>query len=59
MVNAVLFMIIFLWLITLTVRQADFNRWLKTMKDERSRVLAFIDEAKASWSKDYRQEKDQ
>ncbi len=59
MVNAVLFMIIFLWLIALSVRQADVSHWLKTWQEERDKVLDFIDEAKAGWSKDHRQEKEQ
>ena len=52
MINAILFAVAFLWLIALSVQQSHVSHWFKTLQDERSRVLAFIDEAKASLSKD-------
>ena len=59
MVNTILFTIAFLWLFALTAQQSRVSNWFKTLQEERSRVLAFIDEAKASWSKDHHQEKEQ
>jgi len=48
MFNAVLFAIVFLWLFVLTVWKANVNRFLKTLQDERDKVLNFISEARAS-----------
>lgn len=48
MLNAILFTIVFLWLISLSARQASVSYWLKTYAEERDRVLKFIDEYKAS-----------
>jgi len=59
MFNAILFNVVFLWLLALTVRQANVSYWLKIWQDERNKVLNFIEEAKASWTKNSQQEKEQ
>lgn len=59
MVNALLFTIVFLWLFALTVRQVNINHWIKTLQDERFKMLTFIKESKATWTKNRQQEKDQ
>lgn len=59
MLNAILFTIVFLWLFALTVWKANVSHFLKTLEDERGRVLNFIEEAKASWNKNSQQEEEQ
>ncbi|GAJ08308.1 unnamed protein product [marine sediment metagenome] len=52
MLNGILFAIVFLWLIALSVWKAYVSDYLKTLQDERDKVLAFLDEAKASMTPD-------
>lgn len=59
MVNTILFTIVFLWLFALSVWKINVNNFLKTLEDERDRVLNFIEEAKDSWTKNPQQEKEQ
>jgi len=60
MINAILFIIAFLWLLALTVKQAKVSYWLKIWhdehNDERNKVL--IEKAKATCNKKSQQEKE-
>lgn len=47
MFTAILFTIVFFWLFILSVRQANVTHWFRILQDERDKVLAFIEEAKA------------
>jgi len=48
MFNVLLFTIVFLWLFVLTVWKANVTAFLKSLEDERDKVLKFISEARAS-----------
>lgn len=59
MLNASLFAIVFLWLLVLSVWKANVTAFLKSLEDERDKVLKFIDESKATMNKNHQHQTDQ